>query len=607
MEPERIPRPGSTKYVEEMNGSMTRNDRFAFRVLPALALLAALLPFVPAHPARAEVLTVTDPGDDPTNWSYKTGMFRTIVNNCRDGDEIRFADGARTVSLRAAVSISSGKTVTIAGPATITAQYSGSRLFVIPGGSTAVMRDLTLSGAFPSGGYGGAVDNAGTLTMERCVLQNNRCRGNGGAIAADDGSATTLTDCVISGNTLLNASYSGGGVYVSNGTLTMTGCTVKNNTGALFGGGVAFSGTATLTNCVVESNTTDSYGDGGGVHGGGTLTMSGGAVRNNVCGYLGGGLCLTGGTATLTDCAVESNRASQTKGEGGGLYNDGAAATLAGSAIRNNSAGKRGGGVGGGGSLSLKSACTIAGNTPDNIYVYNGYTSDGTNQIGSAPNRSAMAFSGYSGASEPEPRSIVGDADAANVKSALADPASDLFAAVRTVLSQDLSGISGDATATLSGMTASLYYANTFEGVAVTSTDLVVEYTASYPARARYYALFARADGAGYELPDRGVQFELKAGGTLPDGVTPPDFYEEGEGLMTWRSVVTDGGSYDLNTAVGVVTFRVCSVRAAEKAVGDTGSGGGCDAAEGAGVAQLALLLALPLPAFARSRRNARK
>ena len=177
---------------------------------------------------------------------------------------------------------------------------------------------------------------------------------------------------------------------------------------------------------------------------------------------------------------------------------------------------------------------------------------------------------------------------------------------------RDLAGVAGKGTATLSGMTASLYYANTFEGVAVTSTDLVVEYTASYPARARYYALFARSDGSGYELPDRGVQFELQPGQSLPDSVTPPDFYEKGEGLMTWRTVVTDNGSFDLEPAVGVVTFRVCSVRAAEQAVGDKGSGGGCDAggttAEGA---PLALLLALPLTlrfaTVARMRRNTRK
>ena len=88
--------------------------------------------------------------------------------------------------------------------------------------------------------------------------------------------------------------------------------------------------------------------------------------------------------------------------------------------------------------------------------------------------------------------------------------------------------------------------------------------------------------------------------------MTPPDFYAPGEGLMTWRNVVTDNGSYDLEPAVGVVTFRVCSVRAAEKAVGDTGSGGGCNTAEGAGFTPLALLLALPfalrLAAFARTR-----
>jgi hypothetical protein len=43
---------------------------------------------------------------------------------------------------------------------------------------------------------------------------------------------------------------------------------------------------------------------------------------------------------------------------------------------------------------------------------------------------------------------------------------------------------------------------------------------------------------------------------------------------MTWKNIVTDNGSYDLNPAAGVVTFRVCSVRAAET-TGDKGSGGG--------------------------------
>ena len=214
--------------------------------------------------------------------------------------------------------------------------------------------------------------------------------------------------------------------------------------------------------------------------------------------------------------------------------------------------------------------------------------------IGDAPNKSATAFAGYSGETEPEPRSIIGDADVNDVKSALSDSGSDLFAAVRGALSSDLGRTPGGTSATLAGLTASLYYANTFEDVAVESQDLIVEYTASWPENARYYALFSKADGTGYEIPQRGIQFEIRAGQSLPDGATPPDFYVPGEGLMTWRNVVSDGGSYDLNPTAGVVTFRVCSVRAAE-AVGDTGSGGGCNAS--GGFAPLALLLVAPLVA----------
>ena len=73
---------------------------------------------------------------------------------------------------------------------------------------------------------------------------------------------------------------------------------------------------------------------------------------------------------------------------------------------------------------------------------------------------------------------------------------------------------------------------------------------------------------------------------------------------MTWRNVVSDGGSYDLNPTAGVVTFRVCSVRAAETA-GDKGSGGGCNA--GAGFAPTALLFALPLCAFVRPKGSIRR
>ena len=120
------------------------------------------------------------------------------------------------------------------------------------------------------------------------------------------------------------------------------------------------------------------------------------------------------------------------------------------------------------------------------------------------------------------------------------------------------------------------------------------------------FAAAATTLRSDFEFPSSSPLVTIKAGQTLPDGVTPPDFYVPGEGLMTWKNIVTDNGSYDLNPGVGEVTIRVCSVRAAE-VVGDKGSGGGCDAAAGAGFAPLALLLVAPLCAFARPKGSVRK
>jgi Synergist-CTERM protein sorting domain-containing protein len=96
----------------------------------------------------------------------------------------------------------------------------------------------------------------------------------------------------------------------------------------------------------------------------------------------------------------------------------------------------------------------------------------------------------------------------------------------------------------------------------------------------------------GYAIPERSVQFEIQPGQQLPDGVMPPDFYEEGEGLMTWRNVVEDNGLYDHNREPGVVTFRVVSIRAEAQTASSSGSSG-CSA--GDVVSPFALLLGAPL------------
>ena len=394
----------------------------------------------------------------------------------------------------------------------------------------------------------------------------------------------TLKNLTITGGSLATGSGTYGAGLYCYADLTMTNCTVTGNTG---GGGIQNLKNLVLQGCTISGNSANGSNKAGG-------------IGNSAFGSWNVSL-------TMTDCVVENNTCSD--GNSGGIYNGvKATLTMARTIIRNNG----NSGLGGGMYLStyatttLTDHCAVYGNSPDNIRcAYDAtYTADSTCTIGSAPNKSATAFSGYSGEKEPEPRSIVGDSDVAAVKSALANPQSALYGMIEQALAADLGKtVEGKATS-LAGMAATLYDANTFEDVALTSADLSVEYTASWPSNVRYYALFDRADGSGYELADRGVQFEIKAGQSLPDGATPPDFYVPGEGLMTWKNIVTDNGSYDLNPTAGAVTIRVCSVRAAETA-GDKGSGGGCNA--GAGFAPTALLFALPLCAFVRPKGSIRR
>jgi len=66
---------------------------------------------------------------------------------------------------------------------------------------------------------------------------------------------------------------------------------------------------------------------------------------------------------------------------------------------------------------------------------------------------------------------------------------------------------------------------------------------------------------------------------------------------MTWRNVIADNGPYDHNLEVGVVTFRVASIRAEAQAA-PSGSLG-CSTG---GVSSFALLLGAPLLLLRRIR-----
>ncbi|HOO88860.1 MAG TPA: right-handed parallel beta-helix repeat-containing protein, partial [Synergistales bacterium] len=350
---------------------------------------------------------------------------------------------------------------------------------------------------------------------------------------------------------------------------------VSGNSG---GGGIHNGRTMTLNNCVIKDNSSSGSIKAGGIsstdygYDATTLTMRNCVVENNTCtdGIAGGIYNGVKGTLTMYRCIVRRNSLSSM---GGGLYISSSTTT------------------------HLADYCQVTENTPDQICCAYGvtYTTDGTCTIGDTAGKSAVALSGAAEGSSVKPRNTTGEADVTKVENDLKNRESAIFREAENLLSTDLGGLPGGAAATL-------YDAFAYENVPLADTsgkgELEVQFTASWPMNARYYAALAEYEDAAagvqavkeYVIPERSVHFEIKPGQPLPDGVTPPDFYEEGEGLMTWRNVVEDNGPFDHNPTVGVVTFRVASIRAEAQSASSGGSG--CSAV---GASPLALLMALPL------------
>ena len=167
-------------------------------------------------------------------------------------------------------------------------------------------------GGFPAGSGGGIFLNNGTMTMTGGVIAYNEALNNIGGVAA----ANTL--------------QGGGGIYIGAGTtLTMDHGTIRHNeTGmrpetAAFtlsgGGGVHNRGTFHFNGGEISDNIsahTAVTSGGGGIHlGAGTFTMGQVQIRNNRSVSGGGGIDMVStGTLMMTDGIITGNRATRGAG-----------------------------------------------------------------------------------------------------------------------------------------------------------------------------------------------------------------------------------------------------------------------------------------------------
>ncbi len=159
------------------------------------------------------------------------------------------------------------------------------RLLKVNSGATVVINNLTMkNGSSPLHEYyGGAINNAGSLTITDSALSNNRTIYNGGAIYSSG--SLSIKDSTLSDN---RSGYYAGAIY-SSGTLKIQGSTLSGNETGYYGGAIYSSGDLDIKSSTLSGNETAQYG--GAIHSEfGSLTISGSTIRDNQAVWDGGAI-----------------------------------------------------------------------------------------------------------------------------------------------------------------------------------------------------------------------------------------------------------------------------------------------------------------------------
>jgi len=256
----------------------------SFRASGLIAAFAFLICLFTAQSAQAQ-LTLTVTRTDDRNTTCNSGVDCSLreavnaANAAETNDTINFAipaGNAGCTSGICTITLTLGEvvvnSVTTAGTLTITNSTGASNLLISGNNTSRVFfvntsANLTINGititkgngtgTTISGfdGFGGGIFNSnGTLTLTGSMVSGNTASGNGGGILHINGT-TTLTNSTVSGNT---ATFGGGGGRESIINLTSVTVTRNSSTDATCttcAGGIGNLGTANLKNTIVAGNT----------------------------------------------------------------------------------------------------------------------------------------------------------------------------------------------------------------------------------------------------------------------------------------------------------------------------------------------------------------
>lgn len=286
------------------------------------------------------------------------------------------------------------------GSATISGG-GASRVFQVTTGAHVELKNLTITGgngraANPSvaegfdGIGGGILNQAGTLTITDCTIAGDRADAGGGGIFTFPGTTTNITGTSFSGDAagfggaISNAGVlsiaggafrgntawaSNGGALDSIGDVTIADATFSGNSAAFAGGAISDGGRVWLYRVAFSGN---SAFVGGAISTIGTEQINDASFTSNVATF--GGAISAVGNVQITGGTFSGNIAWSV---GGAISNAGQMVVL-GSQFESNSAGLSGGAISNAGTLSVGRS-RFSRNQPDNIN--SPYTDLGGNQF----------------------------------------------------------------------------------------------------------------------------------------------------------------------------------------------------------------------------------
>ena len=271
--------------------------------------------------AQAATLVVNSTADDGNGTCTQAQCtLRSAILNAKFGDHITFSLPAHSIIALTNGTLSINNTVTIIGPGagSLTIARSSAAgtvafriLDVSSAGAAADISGVTFAnGSDNTSDGGGAIKNAGSLTLTACTISANNAS-NSGAIA--NTGTLTINDSTLSGN----SGFQVGAIYNtgSPGVLTITNSTVSGNTSDNDGSITNFQGGAvTISNCTISGNTGSRGGVGIWSQSANPVTITNSTISNNTAarpggGGVGGGIFCGSGTIKLRSTIVAKNTA----------------------------------------------------------------------------------------------------------------------------------------------------------------------------------------------------------------------------------------------------------------------------------------------------------